>query len=303
MKKRGGFIEFSIEGPVYLLEAVASFLQELGAGGAIFSELDKPLPGRERLIAFLALDESVEFKKKRLNSFLKKLAQEFPEEKLGELKACTVIDEDWIEKFRQSLDVFQLSGHSWIVPCWMEIPQNLKGEDKIVILLEPGMAFGTGYHPTTRLCALWIDKLVPGEAKSVLDFGTGTGILAMLSAKKGAEEVVAIDIDPFALEVARENIKTNKLEGKIRLLRAPASTGKKIGTKKFELIVANLFFSELIRLKHYIVAHLKKGGFLALSGILPDQQEEIKDNYEELGLELIEAKEEKGWSGILLRKD
>jgi len=299
---RAGWLEISLEAPVYILEAVSDFLVSLGAGGAIFSECAKPRPGYELLTGFLPNAPGLEFKLARLKKYLKQLKELFPEEEFSELKTTSIIDQDWINQWRESVAPAQVSKRFWVVPEWEEIPKQAQASEYLVIKMEPGLAFGTGYHTSTQLCLEFIEQLVPDKAESVLDFGAGTGILAIASAMLGAKRVVAVDIDPLALEVAKENITRNQLKGRIKLARAGAKINRRLSKENFELVLANLFNSELKRLRDYLAKHLKPDYYLVLSGILPEQWEEIYRYYKKAGFSLIEKKERQGWSAGLMRK-
>jgi len=299
---RAGWLEISLEAPVYILEAVSDFLVSLGAGGAIFSECAKPRPGYELLTGFLPNAPGLEFKLARLKKYLKQLKELFPEEEFSELKTTSIIDQDWINQWRESVAPAQVSKRFWVVPEWEEIPKQAQASEYLVIKMEPGLAFGTGYHTSTQLCLEFIEQLVPDKAESVLDFGAGTGILAIASAMLGAKRVVAVDIDPLALEVAKENITRNQLKGRIKLARAGAKINRRLSKENFELVLANLFNSELKRLRDYLAKHLKSDYYLVLSGILPEQWEEIYRYYKKAGFSLIEKKERQGWSAGLMRK-
>jgi len=297
-----GWLEISLEAPVYILEAVADFLVSLGAGGAIFSECATPKPGYELLTGFLPNTVGLEFKLARLKKYLKQLRELFPEAEFSELKTTSIIDQDWINQWRESVVPAKVSKRFWVVPEWEKVPKEALSSEYLVIKMEPGLAFGTGYHTTTQLCLEFIEQLVPEKAESVLDFGTGTGILAIASAMLGAKRVLAVDIDPLSLEVARENITRNQLEGRIRLARAGVKTNRRLTKENFELVVANLFNSELKRLRDYLARHLKPGGGLVLSGILAEQWEEVYRYYKKADFSLIEKKEKEGWSAGLMKK-
>ncbi len=297
-----GWCEVSIEAPVFILEAIADFLSSLGAGGAVFSETSPPKQGFERLTGFLACDDELEQKLTKLKNYIHQLRQLFPEQEISRLEIQTIIEQDWLNAWKESVVPAKISDKFWVVPEWREVPNEAKHSGAMIIRMEPGLAFGTGYHPTTQICLKFMEKLVPEQAQTLLDFGTGTGILAIAGAMLGAKTVLAVDIDPLALKVAEDNIKRNNLLGKIQLLHAGADTKKRLSEKNFDLIVANLFYSELKRLRDYLVWHLKKGGFLVISGILKDQAKDIHSHYKRIGLSILEVREEQGWVGSLMKK-
>jgi len=297
-----GWVELSIEGPAFILEAVADFLSELGSGGAIFSESKKNQPGYERLTGFLARDKRLSARMSKLRKYLADLPKLFPEAGLSRLEVETILDQDWINQWRETVVPTKISKKFWVVPEWQKPPKEALDPGFHIITMEPGLAFGTGYHASTQLCLEMIEELVPDQAIKVLDVGTGTGILAMASAMLGAQEVLAVDIDPLSLKVTEDNIRRNHLKDKIKLLRAGAKINKRLSNQNFDLIVANLFAAELKRLGEYLVRHLDPGGYLAISGILPDQTPELVRFYKKLGMKILKKKEQDQWIAVLMKK-
>jgi len=300
--ERRGWCEIRIEGPTYILEAAADFLTTIGSGGAIFSEGSKPRPGHERLTGFLPNDLKLSEKLSSLNRYLKELRAVFPGQELSGPKIQTIVDRDWINQWRETVVPFKVSKKFWVVPEWSKRPAQARKQGELVILMEPGLAFGTGFHSTTQLSMEFIEELVPEKAKTVLDLGTGTGILAMAAAMLGAAKVVAADIDPMSLKTAEENIKMNKLLGKIELVLGGSSAHRRLSRSRFELVIANIFANELKRLRDYIARHLKKRGYVATSGILPDQVKDLIRYYNRGGFKLAEKREKQGWAAVLMIK-
>jgi ribosomal protein L11 methyltransferase len=157
------------------------------------------------------------------------------------------------------------------------------------VRIDPGMAFGTGLHPTTRLCLAAMDERLP--VRSVLDVGCGSGVLAIAAARAGAEEVVAIDNDPEAVAVARDNVHTNGADDRIRVLQAGQET-----TGRYPLVVANILSSTLIRLAPDLVERLEPGGQLLLSGLLASEVDEVLGVYRSTGCRLAGCASEGGWA-------
>lgn len=174
-----------------------------------------------------------------------------------------VAEQNWVQLTQSQFDPIRVSDRLWIVPSWHESPDPAA----INLILDPGMAFGTGSHPTTRLCLEWLERQVT-ESSSLLDYGCGSGILAIAAARLGAGRVAGVDIDPQAVESARANAERNGVSALF------ADSAKPVAGE-YDLVVANILSNPLRVLAPAICAHVRSGGKLALSGILREQAEEI----------------------------
>ena len=174
-----------------------------------------------------------------------------------------VAEQNWVQLTQSQFDPIRVSERLWIVPSWHESPDPAA----INLILDPGMAFGTGSHPTTRLCLEWLERNVSASA-SLLDYGCGSGILAIAAARLGAGRVAGVDIDPQAVESARANAERNGVTALFADSARPVAG-------EYDLVVANILSNPLRVLAPAICAHVRSGGSLALSGILREQAEEI----------------------------
>ena len=174
-----------------------------------------------------------------------------------------VADQNWVQLTQSQFDPIRVSQRLWIVPSWHELPDPAA----INLILDPGMAFGTGSHPTTRLCLEWLERNVTADC-SVLDYGCGSGILAIAAARLGAGSVAGVDIDPQAVDAARANAERNAVTALFADSAEPVAG-------EYDLVVANILSNPLRVLAPAICAHVRSGGRLALSGILREQAEEI----------------------------
>ena len=174
-----------------------------------------------------------------------------------------VAEQNWVQLTQSQFDPIRVSDRLWIVPSWHESPDPTA----INLILDPGMAFGTGSHPTTRLCLEWLERHVTADS-SLLDYGCGSGILAIAAARLGAGRVAGVDIDPQAVESARANAERNGVSALFADSAQPVAG-------EYDLVVANILSNPLRVLAPAICAHVRSGGKLALSGILREQAEEI----------------------------
>ena len=192
-----------------------------------------------------------------------------------------VAEQNWVQLTQSQFDPIRVSERLWIVPSWHESPDPAA----INLILDPGMAFGTGSHPTTRLCLEWLERNIT-EGCSVLDYGCGSGILAIAAARLGAGRVAGVDIDPLAVEAARSNAERNGVTAQFADSAMPVAG-------EYDVVVANILSNPLRVLAPAICAHVRSGGRLALSGILREQAEEIMAIYAQwLPMQVADTRED-----------
>ena len=197
------------------------------------------------------------------------------------LGSTLVPEEDWVRLTQSQFAPVEITPEFWIVPTWHEPPAAAK----TVIRLDPGLAFGTGTHPTTRMCLRWIAAQL--NLGAVLDYGCGSGILAIGAAKHGAAEVDAVDIDPAAVESTRLNAEANQT--RLRSTGLPdAAHGQ------YQTVLANILATPLKVLAPLLCSHVRPGGHLVLAGILARQAEELRLAYQDFA-DLQVSDEEDGW--------
>jgi len=178
-----------------------------------------------------------------------------------------VAEQNWVQLTQSQFDPIRVSERLWIVPSWHAAPDPAA----VNLVLDPGMAFGTGSHATTRLCLEWLERNVRSGC-SVLDYGCGSGILTIAAARLGAGTVAGVDIDPLAVEAARANAERNGVMATFHDSAQPV-------TGAYDLVVANILSNPLRLLAPAICAHVRRGGRLVLSGILREQADEIMTIY------------------------
>ena len=197
-------------------------------------------------------------------------------------------DQDWERSWMDNFQPMRFGRRLWIVPSWHEAPQP----EAVNLLLDPGLAFGTGTHPTTALCLEWLDGQDLAGC-TVLDFGCGSGILAIAALLLGAERAIGTDIDPQALEASRDNAGRNGIVPE----RFPLYLPEQLPQQQADVVVANIPAGPLVQLAPRITSLVKPGGRLALSGILAEQAEEVRIAYAD-AFELEPTAEKDGWVRI-----
>ena len=183
-----------------------------------------------------------------------------------------VEDKDWEREWMTHFHPMQFGERLWVCPSWKEIPDS----DAVNLMLDPGLAFGTGTHPTTALCLKWLDAQ-DLEGKQVIDYGCGSGILAIAALLLGAKHAVGVDTDPQALEASRDNVDRNKIEDKKLHVYYPKDTPDTLA----DVMVANILAGPLVSLAETLAQHTAPGGKLALSGILAEQADDVLTAYSE----------------------
>ena len=253
---------------------------------AIFGEPGEPPPGvwqHNRISALFDNDQDVV-------AILQAAATAIGLEKLPEYRIETLADNDWVRLTQSQFDPIQISPRLWIVPTW-HTPSDPAA---INIVLDPGLAFGTGSHPTTRLCLRWLDGHMP-EGVSVLDYGCGSGILAIAALKLGASHAVGVDVDKQAVIASRDNALANHV-GNVEFHLpddAPKAT--------YDLVVANILTNPLRMLAPLLAGATKPGGQIVLSGILQEQADDVMAIYQQW-FDLNPPVFEDGWSCLSGRK-
>lgn len=214
-------------------------------------------------------------------------------ERAGAVLVCIqdLVEDDWADRWKAYFKPLRVGRRFLVCPTW---EKSEPGAGDRVILMDPGRAFGTGHHETTRLCLEWLEDWTESnrpDTMSLLDLGTGSGILAMAGALLGFGRVLAVDNDEEAVEVARENLRVSGLEGRIVL--SVGSVGEL--EERFDVVVANLQANPLIEMAHALSERLQPEGMLVLSGILVEQGESVRSAYEEAGLLFVERRSAGEW--------
>lgn len=278
------WIELSLTLRSDLQESVESALEDVGALSVTLLDADadtsneqailEPAVGETPLWSLIVLSALFEADVDR-NGLVFVLSELLPDLEPDQIVFREVADQDWTRVWMDQFKPMQFGKRLWIYPWNIEPPAS---QDLVAIRLDPGMAFGTGTHPTTALCLEWLDQ-VELTGKSVIDYGCGSGVLAIAAALLGANPVVGIDNDPQAIEASRDNAERNGVAGSIAL-HLPDADAADSG-EAADVLVANILAGPLAELAPVFAARVRAGGALALSGILVGQQEELLERYAE----------------------
>ena len=285
--KAKSWVEVKVGVPASWVEGVSNFLIELGSGGVIQKD-------DSTVLAYFPDLSSFPGRRKRISRYLSDLSVS------GEkfiFQWRRIPEEKWGESWKAHFKPLHATPRIVIRPPWEEY-RGKKGE--MILTLDPGMAFGTGTHPTTQMCLRALEKLIPVFARppSVLDFGTGSGILAIAAGKLGAGKILALDVDPAAIRWARRNAALNRWKEGIDFRMSPARALR----RRFGIVVANLLPQELWQASSFLARRVSPRGFLVVSGILRGQKEETASAFMAGGLTVESSEEKKGWACLTLKK-
>ncbi|MCJ7705848.1 MAG: 50S ribosomal protein L11 methyltransferase [Desulfobacterales bacterium] len=279
--------------PKGLAEPISNFLMEKGATG--IEEVEEDFE-RKRLKAYFLQDGGEQKVVRSLRRYLKSLQEINPKLPHIETETASIPEQDWGENWKRFFKPLRVGSRFVVKPPWARIRLK-RGE--IPIEITPGMAFGTGTHATTKLCMESLEKRLKKRGLSVLDVGTGSGILSIAAGRLGAGEVLGIDIDQLAVEIARENVSRNQVSDTVRIKKG------RIGDirKRFDLVVANLDFRSLKKMRMALIRHIKRQGFLILSGVLETEEERLRQSYMETGfLQWVDVAQAGEWVCLIFRK-
>lgn len=304
--------EISIKTTHEATEVIAEIFHELGASGVVIEDpelvntyrvsgawdyTDIPEATNTEVVtvkAYLPVDEELDDKLAAFKQRVDALANHDIDKGLGDINCTQIQDEDWATSWKEFFHPVKVGDLIVIKPSWEEYNES---PDDILIELDPGMAFGTGTHPTTSMCIRLLEEIITGGMK-VFDVGTGSGVLAIAAAKLGANKVSAVDYDAVAVRVAGENITANGVEeivsvGQSDLLQNVAGTA--------DVIIANIIADIIIRLLDQIPQKLEKDGTLIASGIIADRLSDVTKAVLDHGLTVDRVVEEGGWVAMVIR--
>ena len=285
-----GWLEISIHIDPVAHEALSSFLFDLGCEGIVSGEYPE-----HTLKAFFPFRKNSGDIHNKIHVFLKNLREIFKEIPSPKLVIGKIEDEDWSHNWRRFFRPERITQKLTVLPAWESVSHIM---NEHVIRIDPGPAFGTGQHPTTRMCLRAMEKVPMPKSWNMLDVGTGSGILAIYGAKLGANRVLAIDTDPEAIRWAQRNIQLNEMSGAVVL---SCNSLQKI-QGSFSILTANLILGEILNLFSHFVRVLEHGGWLVLSGILRGQVKEVEERFTQYGFFEKERLYHQDWGCLIAKK-
>ena len=288
------WLQIAVAAPRERVEAVSECLEAHGAvaqslSGVAGGELLEPAPGEQPLWEEVRVEVLLE-----PDADLAGLRATLASLGAGVVDVAFLGEDDWESRWRAHA-VRARFGRLWLLPRDEPVDSSLEGRESAVVLrLDPGLAFGSGSHPTTRLCLAALAEM-PLEGREVLDFGCGSGVLALAACLLGARRVVAVDHDPQALLATRENATYNQIGAdRLEVMAPEAFTGRDTcETRRFDVVVANILANPLVALAPLLSGSMARGGRLLLSGILESQEDTVRAAYPSLAFDV--ARREGEW--------
>ena len=274
-------------------EGVSNFLIEQGATG--IEEIEEGSKWK-RLRTYFPQDGKEKRILRLLRRYLNSLQSLNPQTPHIQFETFAITEQNWAENWKKFFKPVQITSKFVVKPPWSKTQPK---KDQISINITPGMAFGTGTHATTKMCIQALEQRLRKRGLSVLDVGTGSGILSIVAAQLGAGEVWGTDIDEVAIENARENVRQNAISDIVRIRKG------RIGDirKRFDVVVANIDLRNLKKMRWSITHHLKSQGFLILSGVLEEDGERLRQHYMDTGhFQWAKVIQEGEWVCLTFRK-
>ena len=299
------WVEISVEADLEAVEAVSDILGRVAPTGTSvepgFELVDEGLgarvvAGKPAIVRAYVEATDPELVERTVEEVTQALGhlQAFDLRPIGEVTTRLVDEADWAEEWKRHFPVLRVGRRLVVRPTWRE---HLAAKDEVVLALDPGMAFGTGLHPTTRLCLAALEGLADHgrlAGRRLLDVGCGSGILAIAGVRLGAASALGVDTDPIAIEATTANARRNRIGRRIRAREGSLPTGE----GPFEVVVANLIASLLVRLAGDLRAEVAPGGTLLASGIFMDRETEVRDAFLAAGMRVGGRLAEGDWVAL-----
>ncbi|MGL4344263.1 MAG: 50S ribosomal protein L11 methyltransferase [Cellulosilyticaceae bacterium] len=308
------YIQVAIETTTEAVEAISYFLVEEDAGGVeicdpkdvvnqdrtqvIFDLIDESLIQEDNLDtvfvkAYFSTEIDIAEKIAAIQKHLETVS-EFLNIGSGKISLLDIPEEKWANEWKKYYKPVKLGRNILIKPTW----ESCEVKDELVIEMDPGMAFGTGTHETTALCAMLIEKYIKPQ-DTVLDIGTGSGILGIIAAKMGAERVIGVDIDKVAVRVAKENVATNKVD---EVMDVRAGNLIEVVSEKGDIVVSNIIADVIVILADQVDQVIADNGLWIASGVINSRKADVIQAMERNGWAIQEVHEQKEWVAIVAKR-
>lgn len=304
----GKWIEVTLEANPETAEPLADLLHRYGHQGVVIEQAgffietwEDEIPAPEQLTvrAYFPMDDRAPDMQQQLRDALRYMNMILP---MPEPAFRTLDEEDWAEAWKVHYKPLRIGQRVYIRPRWIDNLPDLKADD-VLISMDPGMAFGTGTHPSTQLCLVAVEQLMEGRpGLSVLDLGCGSGILSIAAAKFDAAHVLALDIDPIAVKVTAENAAVNDVADKIQSEQGSLETVLH-GARRFDIALVNILSKVIVQMcSEGLGQILRPGGVGVFGGIIHDQAEEVESALRQTGLEPYRRRPSGEWVVIEARR-
>lgn len=307
--------EISIHTTNEAVEAISNILHEAGASGVVIEDPFELIKERQDQFGEIYQLDPHDYPEEGVivkaylpvNSFLGETVDEIKEAinnlilfnidiGLNKVSISEVNEEEWATAWKKYYHPVKISERFTIVPTWEEY--NPVSSDELIIELDPGMAFGTGTHPTTVMCIQALERTVQ-QGDYVVDVGTGSGVLSIAAAMLDAEKVTALDLDEVAVQSAKINVKLNKVHEKIDVFQNNLLDGVE---EQADIVVANILAEVIMRFTDDVASAVKQGGYFIASGIIQQKKQDVRDKISEAGFEIVEVMQMEDWVAIIAKR-
>ena len=297
------WLELCVEVPPEFVEPISHIFYKYGYGGvSIESPADfnpdegevAPVPETFSVRTYIPKDDSTDERRANIEIGVKLINHLHP---IEPLKETEIKDEDWETNWKQYFHPIRVGRKLVICPTWQE---HASLRDDVIIFLDPGMAFGTGHHPTTRMCMELLEDTIVGGEK-IIDLGCGSGILSVTAVKLGALSSIGFEIESNASKVAKENCVLNGVDESVEVFNSTLPDYR-YSEGDFDLALANISAKVIIELADHLTKGLRSGGKLILSGVLENALEDVRDVFKPLGVVFEKVMTDSDWTAVLATK-
>jgi ribosomal protein L11 methyltransferase len=288
------WVEIAVEASESAVDAASNILIEEGCGGTVIGPTPADSSPVNRVAGYLPIDDRLEARLMHIRERVRLLPGYGLPLESDEVTVTPVADEEWATAWKKHFKPVRVGGII-VKPTWEECDA---GPNDVIVEIDPGMAFGTGYHPTTQLCLLVLQEIVKG-GEVVLDVGTGSGLLAIAAARLGAQSVVGLDIDSVAVEVAEENVRHAGLTDRVTIRRADSPLAFE---GQADIVLANIIAKVLIDMGAALAEKVRPGGTVVASGIVTERADQVRRAFEAVGLSVVQERTDGEWVALVCER-